>query len=67
MPATVGMPWHRADHEQYGDHDEYSNPPLPSSHGLTSVLTRLCPGDTLSDVTAAIRTLDIILTLPLSR
>jgi hypothetical protein len=50
MPATVGMPWHRADQEQHGDHDEYSYPHLPSSHGLTSVLTLLFACDTMPDV-----------------
>src|SRR5688572_17745584 len=50
MPATVRMPWHRADQEQHGGHDEYSDPRLPSSHGLTSVLTLLCPCDTPPDV-----------------
>jgi hypothetical protein len=49
MPATVGMPWHRADHEQHGDYDEYSDPRLASAQRLTSVLTRLFPGDTPSD------------------
>jgi hypothetical protein len=50
MPASVGMRWHRADHEQHGDHDEYTDPHLVSSHGLTSDLILLCPGDTPSDV-----------------
>jgi hypothetical protein len=38
MPAPVSMPWPRADHEQHGCHDEDSDPSLPPSHGLTSVL-----------------------------
>jgi hypothetical protein len=50
MLATVGMPWHRADQEQHGDHDEYFYPHLPSSHGLTSVLTLLFACDTMPDV-----------------
>jgi hypothetical protein len=50
MPATVGMPWHHADQEQQGDHDEYASPRLPSSHGLTSVLTLLFACDTPPDV-----------------
>jgi hypothetical protein len=41
MPATVGMPWHRADHEQHDDHNEHAYPRLPFSHGLTSVLTAM--------------------------
>ena len=49
MPATVGVPRHRADQEQHGDHDEYFYPRLPSSHGLTSVLTLLFPCDTPPD------------------
>jgi hypothetical protein len=50
MPATIGVPWRRADQEQHGDHDEFSYPRLPSSHGLTSVLTLLFPCDTPPDV-----------------
>jgi hypothetical protein len=50
MPATVGVPWHRADHKQHSDDDKYSYPHLPSSHGLTSVLTRLFPCNTPPDV-----------------
>jgi hypothetical protein len=45
MPATVGMPWRRAAREQHGDHDEGADARLPSSHSLTSVLTRLFPCD----------------------
>jgi hypothetical protein len=44
------MPWHRADQEQHGDHDEYAYPRLPFSHGLTSVLTLPFPGDAPPDV-----------------
>jgi hypothetical protein len=50
MPATVGMPWHRADQKQHGDHDEYAYPLLASAHGLTSVLTRQFPCDTPPDI-----------------
>jgi hypothetical protein len=24
VPATVGVPWHRAAHEQHGDYDKYT-------------------------------------------
>ena len=46
MPATVGIPWHRANQEQHGYHDEYSYPQLPCSQGLTSVVTMPFPYDT---------------------
>lgn len=45
VPTPVGVPRRRADHEKHDAHAEYADPYLPSSHGLTSVLTLLCPWD----------------------